>query len=603
MKKTTLYAYLLLFPLVSLSLSLTALAQEKLLPPYELESSAYGNSVFFSGDRGFVGHRYSLHDNGGENAHGSAHYYEYDGSQWVHKAELVPEDGSVGRGFGSTMALYDDRVLIGADYGDGLTIYNGVVYSYRFVNDTWELEDILYASDGVNEDLFGANIVLTDQYAFIGAHQAPNQGYGNVGVMYVFKYENGAWVEQVKLADEDPLDSGQYGKALAANNDMLLVCNSNKLHVYQNSGSTWEETQMLDLSDVTVDVAFEGDIAVVGMNQDDEMASNAGAASVLRYTNGVWQEEVKLHASDAEENDYFGTAVDIADGRIMVSALESDQGQTVTGSGKVYVYSYDGNAWVEEAVLAPADGEIDDRFGIDVHFDGDIAYIASPRNDELSFNNGAVYIYDLTQPAVTNFTLIDAEADVPIPAYDPIPANAEINLADLPTNRLSVRANTAGPVESVRLSIDGRGQTENVPPYALFGDNAGDYRPRIFKPGTRVITATPYTENNTGGSAGETASVTITFTQTSASRTAQFGTYPNPFNPTTNVNFELAQEGHVRLVVYDVLGRKVQVLFDGWLSAGSHQHTFKADGLVSGFYFASLEAAGEVQVLKMLLSK
>ena len=240
---------------------------------------------------------------------------------------------------------------------------------------------------------------------------------------------------------------------------------------------------------------------------------------------------------------------------------------------------------------------------MDVHFDGEIAYIGSPRNDELGTNTGAVYSYDLTQPTVTNFTLIDAVTDLPIPAFDPIPPNAVINLSDLPTTHLSVRANTVGPVESVRIAIDHRSRTENVPPYSLFGDNAGNYRPKNFKPSTRTISATPYTENNGGGEAGATNSITVEFTETGSSSIASFGNYPNPFNPTTNVNFELEQAQHVRLVVYDVLGRQIQVLVDGQLGAGTHQHTFQADGLVSGFYFARLETSAKVQVLKMLLMK
>lgn len=65
--------------------------------------------------------------------------------------------------------------------------------------------------------------------------------------------------------------------------------------------------------------------------------------------------------------------------------------------------------------------------------------------------------------------------------------------------------------------------------------------------------------------------------------------YPNPFNNTANITFDLPREVTGRLVVYDVLGREASTLYDGRLSAGSHQMQFNGANLSSGTYFFKLE--------------
>ncbi len=80
------------------------------------------------------------------------------------------------------------------------------------------------------------------------------------------------------------------------------------------------------------------------------------------------------------------------------------------------------------------------------------------------------------------------------------------------------------------------------------------------------------------------------------------GNYPNPFNPTTTVRFELSHAMHVTLTVHDLYGREIQLLLDGKLhDPGSHRIAFDATALPSGVYFYSLIAGGQLQTRKMLL--
>jgi|GEM_PF-317668 len=81
------------------------------------------------------------------------------------------------------------------------------------------------------------------------------------------------------------------------------------------------------------------------------------------------------------------------------------------------------------------------------------------------------------------------------------------------------------------------------------------------------------------------------------------GVYPNPFNPTTAISFELRDASFVKLGVYDISGRQVAELANGWREAGSHEVTFDGSDLPSGIYLYRLSAGDWQESGKMVLMK
>ena len=79
--------------------------------------------------------------------------------------------------------------------------------------------------------------------------------------------------------------------------------------------------------------------------------------------------------------------------------------------------------------------------------------------------------------------------------------------------------------------------------------------------------------------------------------------YPNPFNPATTIRYSLAESGHVRLAVYDVLGRRVETLIDEKQNTGVHEIQFDAGALASGVYFYRIEAGTFIQTRNMVVLK
>lgn len=79
--------------------------------------------------------------------------------------------------------------------------------------------------------------------------------------------------------------------------------------------------------------------------------------------------------------------------------------------------------------------------------------------------------------------------------------------------------------------------------------------------------------------------------------------YPNPFNPTTTISFSLASRSQVNVSIYDILGRTVESIDMGTLSAGRHEVNWDASSMASGVYFYRLTTEQGSQTRKMTLLK
>jgi len=79
--------------------------------------------------------------------------------------------------------------------------------------------------------------------------------------------------------------------------------------------------------------------------------------------------------------------------------------------------------------------------------------------------------------------------------------------------------------------------------------------------------------------------------------------YPNPFNPSTNITFSLQEAGTARLIVFDALGRQVQLLLDSRLGKGVHSAVWTPGSISTGPYFYRLEVNGRCLTRRLLFLK
>jgi S-formylglutathione hydrolase len=79
--------------------------------------------------------------------------------------------------------------------------------------------------------------------------------------------------------------------------------------------------------------------------------------------------------------------------------------------------------------------------------------------------------------------------------------------------------------------------------------------------------------------------------------------YPNPFNPSTIISFDLSEGTYVKLEIYNVSGQMVKTLINSYKNRGSHQVIFNSETLSTGVYFYRLKTQDKIAIKKMLLIK
>jgi ELWxxDGT repeat protein len=200
-------------------------------------------------------------------------------------------------------------------------------------------------------------------------------------------------------------------------------------------------------------------------------------------------------------------------------------------------------------------------------------------------------------PAQITFTLVNAQSDADI--FE-LSDGQTIDLAFAGTNKLNIRANSTFPdTKSVVFDYNGTNgfRTENTAPYALFGDNNGDYAVRYLSPGSYTLKATPYSGLNGTGNAGIPLQITFTITNGTFA-TSGVKTSPNPVGNRMTIETDFQSE-HADILIYDFSGREFYKN-TYLLSDGKFDIDLTESGLQAGIYFVKISGAEETKVVSII---
>ena len=256
--------------------------------------------------------------------------------------------------------------------------------------DDFAQQSYLKASNTSRNDHFGEQIAISGDTMVISAVNEGSSATGVngnqqdssmpfAGAVYVFRRVGNSWAQEayIKASNTNALDS--FGYAIAISGDTLVV------------GAPDEDSTATGING----------------NQLNNEAEAVGAAYVYTRDNGVWAQDAYLKASNAEENDKFGSAVAINGNTIAVGALnESSNATGVNGdqnnngsiqSGAVYLFQRNSGVWVQQTYAKPFDTGALQHFGESLALSESHLIIGSSwkSNNGLS-NAGVVYVYEFS---------------------------------------------------------------------------------------------------------------------------------------------------------------------------------------------------------------
>ena len=274
----------------------------------------------------------------------------------------------------------------------------------------------LVASDAQAEDNFGISVAVAGDLAIVGAYTENN----SAGAAYLFGRNTGgsnAWGQIKKLIPSDTISFANFGFSVAIAGNVAVVGAREKAIGGTNSAgaayifernyggaNSWGEVKKLIASDAQaydyfgISVAVAENVAVVGAYGEAEGGWDAGAAYVFERNSGgpnAWGEIKKLIASDADEYDYFGWSVAMADEVAVIGAFTESSGGIAAGAAYVFEQNAGGaNAWGEVKKLTASDAQANDYFGHSVAVEGNVAVIGAYKETEGGFDSGAAYVFE-----------------------------------------------------------------------------------------------------------------------------------------------------------------------------------------------------------------
>ena len=337
---------------------------------------------------------------------GAAYVFIRNGDMWSQQAYLKPSSSDIGDGFGNSVAISADTIVVGAlgedssangvngNQSDNSLSAAGAAYVFIRNGSSWSQQAYLKASNPGQADNFGGSVAVSEDTIVVAAsgeasdangvngNQADNS-LSAAGAVYVFVRSGSAWSQQAYLKASNTGQTDRFGESLAISGDTIVV------------GAPDEDS----------------DADGVNGDQEDSSAFNAGAAYVFFRNGSSWSQQAYLKASNSDSTDAFGGSVAISGDTIVVGAADedgdgSDQADNEARSvGAAYVFIRNGINWSQQAYLKASNADGFDEFGNSVAISGDTiavsAFNEQSDTDEINGNQfdesvsdaGAVYVF------------------------------------------------------------------------------------------------------------------------------------------------------------------------------------------------------------------
>ncbi|MEK7952708.1 hypothetical protein [Luteolibacter soli] len=441
------------------------IAQQAYVKASNTESEdGFGTSVAVSGNTVVVGAPLESSNATGVNgnafnnnapASGAAYVFVRNGETWSQQAYLKASNTGDGDGFGWSVTISNNTIVVGAYQEDSnATAINGsgsnnsasaagAAYVFTRSGTTWTQQAYLKASNSGAGDLFGSVVALAGDTAVVGANRESSQATGingdasnnaayASGAAYVFVRSGNTWTQQAYVKASDTAAGAEFGSSLGISGESMVVGSplaaggAGAVYVFVRSGTVWSQQARLQASNSAASswfgqaVGISGDTVVAGApgeasnatgvngNQANTSAQDAGAAYAFTRTGVTWTQQAYLKASNTAASDGFGRTVSLEGSALLVGAPGEDSAatgmdgnqadNTAASSGAAYAFSRVNGSWSQYSYLKASNTGAGDEFGKSLAMANGIVVVGAARESSnalgiqgLQSNNSALW--------------------------------------------------------------------------------------------------------------------------------------------------------------------------------------------------------------------
>jgi outer membrane protein assembly factor BamB len=314
--------------------------------------------------------------------------------------KLTSSDGAFFDHFGFSVAVEGNIAAVGAPQNFGVDFDSGAVYLFEAT--TGEQIAKLIPNDATRADRFGSSIAMSNGIIAIGASSDSDMGL-SVGSAYLFDATTGT--QLMKLLPSDGVRDDNFGRSIAIDNNIVAV-GSFHGDEFANSGSVYlfDATTGDQIMRITPNgpiaqddnfgsaIAMHNGLLAVGAPGEEDNIPNSGAAYLFDVATGT--QLTRMVANDAMLRDYLGTSIAINDDAVFVGAPFDNHLGIDTGS----VYTFDIATGNQITKIHPNTLSDSDGFGVSLASDANRIIVGSRRFEADDSPGGGAHIFSINPP-------------------------------------------------------------------------------------------------------------------------------------------------------------------------------------------------------------
>ncbi len=297
---------------------------------------------------------------------GSAYVFTFDGTNWTETAKLLASDAAADDGFGSSVDISGNKIIVDGRGNDDFGSYSGSAYIFTFDGTNWTEEAKLLASDGVAGHFFGYTVSIDGNTAMIGAPRDSAQGLRR-GAAYIFTYDGSNWVETTKLMAASGTDGEQLGYSVSLHgNTAVAGTQSQSPYIFTHDGTNWAETTKLPQG--------RGSLAA---SENIILVRDYYMVHAYVRTGADWVRSSELIPTDFNSRAYFGWGMGVSGDTAIIGAFYDVDVLGSSGSAYLFHINVPPVVTADQAIITANEGDLAINTGSVSDFNGDTVSLST----------------------------------------------------------------------------------------------------------------------------------------------------------------------------------------------------------------------------------